>query len=81
MIECKIPLNVTLPDLEIPIFNTKGKKIGVAMQTKIRKGIFTFQPRIKGSYSRPGFNFELQYSPNIHQNKIESINLSVNLQM
>lgn len=81
MIECNLPLNITLPDVEIPILNNKGKKIGVALQTKIRKGIFTFQPKIKGSYSRPGFNFELQYSPNIYQNKIESINLSVNLQM
>lgn len=81
MIECKIPFDITLPDLEIPIYNSKGEKIGVALQTKISRGVLSFQPRITGSYSRPGFNFEFKYSPNIHRNKIESINLSVSYQM
>ena len=81
MIECKIPLSVTLPDLTIPIHNSKGKKIGVAVQTKIRSGLFSFQPKLKGSMSRNNFDFKFEYEPKIEDNKIKSISLSVKYTM
>jgi hypothetical protein len=72
----KLPaLDLTLPDLEIPIVNHKGKKIGVAAQVKIKGRNIEFKPKLKGWYSRNNFDFAFEYSPYIEDQKINKIEL------
>ena len=75
MIECKVPINVTLPGVAIPIYNNRGIKIGIAMQTSIRGGMFAFQPKLKGALSRKNYDVSISYTPVIMENKIQSITL------
>ena len=78
MTRIEIPNNITLPEFTIPIFDNKtGLKVGVAVQTKINSGVFSFKPKLKGKYSRNNYDFELEYEPCLKDNKIESISLTV----
>lgn len=76
MIECKIPVNITLPDVAIPIYNSRGIKIGIAMQTNIRRGVLSFQPKLKGTLSRKNYDVSISYAPVIVANEIQSITLN-----
>ena len=73
----KLPsIDLTLPDVDIPIVNNNGKKIGVAVQVKLKGNNIEFKPKLKSWYSRNNFDFAFEYSPCVEDEKINKIQLT-----
>jgi len=77
-----LPKEIELPPIDIPIlfFMYKSKKyvkVGVAVQTTYKNGNFSFQPKLKGHFSRNNFDVKYSYIPCTESGRLKHIELQV----